>query len=126
MSRAKKLCNWLEGEIGKPYIWGDKDGNPGWDCSGLAKGAYKHVGITIPDGSYNQIKAGRRIDPKDAYAGCLIFKWWPITKKVHHVAIVVQNGAIIEARGKKWGVIKRTYNPKEWHAAVIIDELYAD
>jgi len=133
MTKSKSLCTWLEGQVGGKYVWGGKSPKDGgYDCSGLTKAAYKLVAIWIPDGSANQADPRRYLPHQDmrlipvmtAHEGCLIFKKrWKIGP-VFHVAIIVEGGNLIEARGKKWGVIKRFWSPKEWQLAGKIDCLY--
>jgi len=123
MTKTKRLIQWLEGERGRPYQWGAK-GPDEWDCSGLVWGAFKSVGILLPHGSANQARFARRIAVARAHEGCLIFKTRS-TGVVYHVGIVVAPAALIEARGRKWGVVRRAFWRDEWNLAGKIDSLYA-
>lgn len=121
--KVKKLLIWLRSQVGKPYVWNSKGPNT-WDCSGLVWGAFRLVGIDLPHGSYNQVKKGRKIPVEKAHAGCLVFKRSKTTGRVFHVAIVVANGQVCEARGKRFGVVERDFRPSEWSEARKIDALY--
>ena len=133
MTKTQQMMAWLEGELAKnlSYVWGDKDGEmgktKGWDCSGLSRGAYASIGITNPDGSFNQIKCGREITLEAAARnpGVLVFKRRKITGRVYHVGIITEGGTVTEAHSTKLGIIKRAYSPKGWSSARKIDELYA-
>lgn len=43
--------NWLQGEAGKPYQYGGT-GNPSWDCSGIAGGAWAKATGKTPNARY--------------------------------------------------------------------------
>ncbi len=123
MTRCQGMIAWLETQVGYPYVWGCKTGDPGWDCSGLTYGAYKEVGIILPHGSANQARFARNITVAKAHEGCLLFKK-RTNGAVHHVAVVVTGGNLIEAKGKAWGVVKGVFVRKEWASAGKVDALY--
>lgn len=82
------------------------------DCSELVEWLYAQIGLSIPDGSYNQAKVCRELrfipnDPKSdvLLLGDLGFKWDPETHAIHHVAIYIGGRDVLEAKGKKWGTI---------------------
>lgn len=105
--------------IGTPYVFGAevnlKDPDMGHvraiDCSELVELLYAQIGLTIPDGSYNQAKVCKRLDfgppPKTdvLLIGDLGFKWVPETEVIHHVGIYIGEGQVLEAKGKAWGTI---------------------
>lgn len=103
--------------VGKPYVFGAEvnpnDPNPdnikAIDCSELVEWLYAQIGIRVPDGSYNQAKVCVRTYPgQTSYApliGDLGFKADPETDVVHHVGAYIGNRQVLEARGKKWGVV---------------------
>jgi cell wall-associated NlpC family hydrolase len=98
-------------KLGLPYAWGgggtngpgpgqDPDlGIIGFDCSGLTQYAYARAGISIPRNSRAQYAALPKVDSDDLQAGDLVF--WatnpgnPAT--IHHVAIHLGNGQMVEA-----------------------------
>jgi len=108
--RFKDLAGKL---VGKPYKFGAevnlKDPDPfhikAIDCSEICEWLFAQIGLYLPDGSYNQIKYTVPVDPKNLLAGDLGFKWNPETEVVHHVGIYLGNDRLIEAKGKKWGVV---------------------
>jgi len=97
--------------VGKPYVYGSetnlKDPDPSHiqslDCSELVEWLYAQVYIVVPDGSYNQFRVCRPITG-EPQIGDLGFKWHPDTQEVHHVGIYLKD-YVIEAKGKKWGVV---------------------
>lgn len=97
--------------VGKPYVFGSetnlKDPDPAHiqalDCSELVEWLYSQIGITVPDGSYYQFKVSKPITG-DPIIGDLGFKWHPDNQVVHHVGVWLGD-AVLEAKGKAWGVI---------------------
>jgi hypothetical protein len=87
------------GEQGKPYVWGATGPNS-YDCSGLMLRAYESAGITLPRVSRDQYKAGAMLPVQDAQPGDLIFLATdpsdPTT--IHHVAMYLGDGKIVEAQ----------------------------
>jgi len=81
-----------ETQIGKPYVWGAA-GPYGFDCSGLVLWAWDKAGVSLPHSSANQINYGTRVSKDQLRPGDLIFYYAPI----HHVAMYVGNGMIIQA-----------------------------
>lgn len=93
---------------GDRYIFGAEtnlnDPNPSaFDCSELVQWAAAQVGVSIPDGTMNQLphiqKAGKGISVDQALRtrGALLFR-------PGHVAISLGDGRTIEAKGSKYGV----------------------
>lgn len=73
------------------------------DCSELVEWLYAQVGMTIPDGSYNQFKVSKPVEG-ELLIGDLGFKWNPDTHSVHHVGVWI-DGSVLEAKGKSYGVV---------------------
>jgi cell wall-associated NlpC family hydrolase len=95
-------------QAGDRYIFGAEtnlnDPNPrAFDCSELVQWAAHQVGITIPDGTMNQLphiqRAGKAISVEQALRtrGALLFR-------PGHVAISLGDGRTIEAKGSQYGV----------------------
>lgn len=107
-----ELVNFLKRQIGKPYIFGvendPKESNwnnyQAWDCSEIVEVGFAKIGIGVPDGSYNQDKVCSRVNGEHQ-VGDLAFKWDPDTEIIHHVGIYIGNDMIVEAKGKRWGVV---------------------
>lgn len=101
--------------LGLPYRWGSIDTTKGVDCSGLIYNVFKDNKITIPRGSYNQVKDGTEVALKDLKYGDLLF--FDIKKgKISHVAIYldscilhsVRRGVVIDSlNSNHWRVFKR-------------------
>lgn len=99
--------------VGKPYVFGaevdpnnpNPDDIKAIDCSELVEWLFAQIGITVPDGSYNQAKMCVKVEEKDVLIGDLGFKWDPETQAIHHVGIHIGNKQVLEAKGKRWGVV---------------------
>jgi cell wall-associated NlpC family hydrolase len=79
--------------------WGIDAGIVGFDCSGLTRYAYAQAGITIPRNSSAQYLALPEVSRSDLQRGDLVF-WATNTRSastIHHVAIYLGNGQILEA-----------------------------
>jgi cell wall-associated NlpC family hydrolase len=106
------MIDFLKRQVGKPYVFGVEndpkeiiwDKYKAWDCSELVEIAYAKIGLQVPDGSYNQVKICNKISGQPLI-GDMGFKWHPDTEVVHHVGIYIGNDQVIEAKGKKWGVV---------------------
>ena len=73
-------------------------GVTGFDCSDLTRNAYARVGISIPRNSSQQYARLPKVGPSHLRAGDLVFWALDVTRPatVHHVAIYLGNGQIIE------------------------------
>jgi peptidoglycan DL-endopeptidase CwlO len=91
-SKGAAAVWWAEKALGFPYQWG-ADGPSSFDCSGLMKWAYAHVGISLPHYSGAQINVGSRVSRGNLEPGDLVFFGFPI----HHVGMYVGGGDFIEA-----------------------------
>ncbi len=108
---------------GDRYVFGAEtrlnDPNPNtFDCSELVQWAAHQAGVTVPDGSANQLahvrKHGSEISVAQALKtpGALLFR-------PGHVAISLGDGRTIEARGRKHGVGVFNANGRFTHAGLI-------
>ena len=79
-------------QLGKPYEWGGS-GPDTFDCSGLTSWAWRAGGKSLPHSSQAQYSATSRVALADIQPGDLLFYGSPI----HHVALYVGNGQMIEA-----------------------------
>ncbi len=102
-------------QLGMPYAWGGgtangpsrgiRDGGVadlfgdynkiGFDCSGLMIYAFAGVGIGLPHYSGYQATAGRRVPLSQMAPGDMLF--WATGGRIHHVALYIGNGQMIEA-----------------------------
>jgi cell wall-associated NlpC family hydrolase len=102
-------------QLGVPYAWGGGNaGGPsrgvhdggvadefgdfakvGFDCSGLMVYAFAGAGIALPHYSGYQYLAGRHVPLAAAEPGDLLF--WGGEAGVHHVALYLGNGTMVEA-----------------------------
>ena len=80
--------------LGVPYVWGGTDPAKGLDCSGLVQRVYRDLGIELPRVSRDQATVGTAVAGLDqAQPGDLLAFGSP----VHHIAIYVGDGKMIEA-----------------------------
>ena len=106
------MIDFLKRQVGKPYVFGVEndpkepnwDAYKFWDCSELIEVAFSKINIFVQDGSYNQAKMCKRIS-EAPLIGDLGFKWHPENEVIHHVGVYIGDGNVIEAKGKKWGVV---------------------
>lgn len=80
--------------LGVPYVWGGTDPTSGLDCSGLVQLVYEKFGVDLPRVSYQQARVGSPVASLDqARPGDILAFGSP----VHHVAIYLGDGKMIEA-----------------------------
>ncbi|WP_399928494.1 NlpC/P60 family protein [Streptomyces kanamyceticus] len=91
-TKAAKVIDFAEAQIGKPYVWG-ATGPDSYDCSGLTQDAWKAVGIALPRTTWDQVKAGTTVKTADAEPGDLVFFYDDIS----HVGIYIGGGKMIHA-----------------------------
>ena len=111
---AARAIDWAKQQLGKPYRWGGT-GPGAFDCSGLMLRAFGAAGVTLPRTSRAQFTAGTKIPRADAQPGDLVF-WGsnpanPAT--IHHVAVYVGDGQILEAPTAGQPVRTRPLKPAE-------------
>ncbi|AQW48263.1 NlpC/P60 family protein [Streptomyces violaceusniger] len=85
-------------QLGTPYVWGgDGPAEGGFDCSGLTKAAYAHVGITLPRVAQAQYDVGPRL-PAGArlLPGDLLF-FGTSPHAITHVGIYTGNHRMLDA-----------------------------
>ena len=112
---------------GDRYIFGTEtnlnDPNPkAFDCSELVQWAAHQAGVSVPDGTMNQLpyfkQKGTTISVDQALKtrGALLFR-------PGHVAISLGDGRTIEARGRDYGVNIFSAQGRGWTAGALIPGL---
>jgi hypothetical protein len=96
---AAQAIKFALGEQGKPYVWGATGPNA-YDCSGLMVRAYQSAGVILPRVAQDQYKAGAMLPVRDAQPGDLIFLATDTSNPstIHHVAMYLGQGKIVEAQ----------------------------
>jgi cell wall-associated NlpC family hydrolase len=91
---------WGGGSLSGPSEgWGIDAGVIGFDCSGLTRYAYAQAGISIPRNSIAQYAALPKVSGSNLRRGDLVFYATNTSNPgtIHHVAIYLGGGSIIEA-----------------------------
>lgn len=78
--------------VGVPYRWGGASPSSGFDCSGLIRWAYEHVGIDLPHNSYALYGEGRRVSAAKLEPGDLLF-----FEGLGHVGLYLGRGRMVHA-----------------------------
>jgi cell wall-associated NlpC family hydrolase len=112
---------------GDRYVFGAEvnlnDKNPNtFDCSELVQWAAHQAGVTVPDGTMNQVPFFRQkgteisVDKALRTRGALLFR-------PGHVAISLGDGRTIEARGRAYGVNIFSAQGRGWTSGALIPGL---
>jgi len=92
---ALRAVQYAETKLGCPYVWG-ATGPRAFDCSGLVKDAYAHVGVGLPRMTYDMVHLGTAVDRADVRAGDLVFSDFS-GRGPEHVQLAVSSSRVIEA-----------------------------
>lgn len=90
-----------DAQIGRPYRWGGRSPEQGFDCSGLVHWAYGRVGVDLPRVVRDQQRVGRPVPAGDLAPGDLVF--FSIEGgRISHVGVYVGDADFVHAprRGK--------------------------
>ncbi|HEX2048769.1 MAG TPA: NlpC/P60 family protein [Acidimicrobiales bacterium] len=83
-------------QLGKPYVYGGS-GPDSFDCSGLTAWAWKAAGVTLSHSAYTQWFETTRVPVDAVQPGDLLFFGKNGVESIHHNAIYIGNGDMIEA-----------------------------
>lgn len=95
---ALRAVDFALAQVGDPYVWA-ANGPDSWDCSGLTRGAYLSVGVSLPRVSRQQFWAGPLVGRGDLLPGDLLFfAYNPADpSSIHHVAMYIGSGLMVHA-----------------------------
>jgi cell wall-associated NlpC family hydrolase len=83
-------------QLGKPYVYGGSGPN-NFDCSGLTAWAWKAAGVSLTHSAYNQYFETTRVPIDSIIPGDLLFFGKDGVESIHHNAIYIGGGEMIEA-----------------------------
>jgi len=90
-SRGDRVARIALSEVGVPYVWGGES-QSGFDCSGLVRFAYLHVGISLPHSSYALYRMGTPVSRSRLEPGDVLF-----FRGLGHVGLYVGGGRMVHA-----------------------------
>jgi len=82
--------------LGKPYVYGGS-GPDNFDCSGLTAWAWKAAGVSLSHSAYTQYFETTRVPIDAVQPGALLFFGKDGVESIHHNAIYIGGGEMIEA-----------------------------
>ena len=85
-----------EAQVGKPYRYGGS-GPDSFDCSGLTSYAWRAAGVSLSHDAYQQYFETTRIPIDSVQPGDLLFFGDDGVDSIHHVAMYVGGGQMVEA-----------------------------
>jgi cell wall-associated NlpC family hydrolase len=83
-------------QLGKPYVYGGS-GPDSFDCSGLTAWAWKAAGVRLSHSAYTQWFETTRVPIDQVQPGDLLFFGDDGVESIHHDAIYIGGGEMIEA-----------------------------
>ncbi|MEW6153800.1 MAG: C40 family peptidase [Actinomycetota bacterium] len=95
-SKAAIAVATAEAQIGKPYVWGGS-GPDSFDCSGLTAYAWRAAGVHLSHSAYTQWFETTRVPIDQIQPGDLLFFGKDGVESIHHNAIYVGGGQMVEA-----------------------------
>lgn len=94
-----EVVEFVKAQVGKPYRFGAA-GPDAFDCSGLARAAFRRIGITLPHSSLQQSTKGVAVDWRNEKIrpGDLVFTFSSVNPtQISHVGIAISDSQWIEA-----------------------------
>jgi cell wall-associated NlpC family hydrolase len=95
--------DWLQtaqGFLGKAYVWGGRDPNTGFDCSGFASYVNQQRGLKLSGTTMTMFPQTDAITAQQAQPGDLVFyNMDSADPHLQHVAVYIGNGQIIQSGG---------------------------
>jgi len=95
--RAARAVAYALAQRGKPYRWA-AEGPAAFDCSGLTFAAWQAAGVAIPRTAAGQLAGLPRVQGRLQSGDLVIYASRGPSRR--HVALVVERGRIVEARGR--------------------------
>jgi cell wall-associated NlpC family hydrolase len=83
-------------QLGKPYVYGGS-GPGSYDCSGLTSWAWRAAGVQLSHSAYDQWFETTRVPVNAVQPGDLLFFGDDGVESIHHVALYIGGGEMIEA-----------------------------
>jgi cell wall-associated NlpC family hydrolase len=83
-------------QLGKPYEYGGS-GPDSFDCSGLTSWAWRAAGVSLSHSAYDQWFQTTRVRIDQVQPGDLLFFGDNGVESIHHVALYIGDGSMIEA-----------------------------
>lgn len=105
-SSGAGLVNLAASYVGTPYVWGGRDPQKGWDCSGFTQFVFSKFGVTLDRTSDQQYRQGTPIASlAQARPGDLLFFRFKdgAKKVVNHVGIYMGDGKMVHAASRRSG-----------------------
>jgi cell wall-associated NlpC family hydrolase len=98
VSDGEAAVAWAKRQLGLPYAWGGAGPNS-YDCSGLTMRAWQYAGVALPHFAASQYEQSEKVPYSRMRAGDLIFYASDTGNpaSIHHVAMYVGGGQMIEA-----------------------------
>lgn len=100
--------------VGKPYRYGGNTPK-GFDCSGLVQYSYGRVGIKIPHGTRNLLRASRPISRSKLQRGDLVF-FTQEGRKSSHVALYLGANRFVHSPSSGKNVYVAGFNDPYWQS----------